>query len=188
VPMGVLALLCAFIGLAPLAVAPVLDRAAATWAPEMSTLLSRSVVLAPLGWVTVVSLALTAAAFLGGNWLALRVRAAPAGVGTWDCGFAAPSARMQYTSSSFAQMLVGMFGWALRPTVHGQPPHGLFPSPGQFQSHVPDTVLDRLLVPGGRATERAFHRLRWLQRGSVHAYLVYILATLVWLLVWHGGR
>ena len=34
---------------------------------------------------------------------------------TWGCGYAAPSRRMQYTSSSFAQLLVGPNG-APRPT------------------------------------------------------------------------
>ena len=95
---------------------------------------------------------------------------------------------MQYTSSSFAEMLVGMFRWALRPSIHLHGPRGLFPAKGHFTSHVPDTVLDRVLVPGSRAAGRGFHWLRWVQRGSVHAYLLYILATLVWLLVWHGGR
>jgi hydrogenase-4 component B len=186
-PMGMLALLCVFIGLGPLVVAPVLDRVAATWAPEMSGALSRSAALAPLGSVTIVSLLLAAGIVAAASWLHARTRAAPA-VGTWDCGFAAPSARMQYTSSSFAQMLVGMFRWALRPSVHNPHPSGFFPATTQFSSHVPDTVLDRVLVPGGRVTARGFHWLRWLQRGSAHAYLVYILATLVWLLVWRGGR
>jgi hydrogenase-4 component B len=95
---------------------------------------------------------------------------------------------MQYTSSSFAEMLVDMFRWALRPTVHLHGPRGLFPTKGHFASHVPDTVLDRMLVPGSRATARGLHWLRWVQRGSVHAYLLYVLATLLWLLIWHGGR
>jgi hypothetical protein len=138
--------------------------------------------------VTVVSLLLAAGIVAAASWLNTRTRAAPAAVGTWDCGFAAPSARMQYTSSSFAQMLVGMFRWALRPSVHSPHPKGLFPAPAEFSSHVPDTVLDRVLVPGGRVTARGFHWLRWLQRGSAHAYVVYILATLVWLLLWREGR
>jgi hydrogenase-4 component B len=187
-PMGVLALLCAFIGFGPLVVAPVLDRAVATWASEMAGALSRSAALAPLRSVTLVAFLLAAGIFALGAWLLARTRAAPAGVGTWDCGFAAPTARMQYTSSSFAEMLVGMFRWALRPSFRLHGPRGLFPAKGQFASHVPDTVLDRVLVPGSRATARGFHWLRWVQRGSVHAYLLYILATLVWLLVWHGGR
>lgn len=187
-PMGVLALLCVFIGFGPLVVAPVLDRAASTWASEMAGTLSRSATLAPLRPVTLVAFLLAAVIFALGAWLLARTRAVPAAVGTWDCGFAMPTARMQYTSSSFAEMLVYMFRWALRPSVHVRGPRGLFPTKGHFTSHVPDTVLDRVLVPGGRATVRGFQWLRWVQRGSVHAYLLYILATLVWLLVWHGGR
>jgi hydrogenase-4 component B len=186
-PMGVLALLCVFIGVGPLVVAPVLDRAAATWASEMAGALSPAVALAPLRPVTLVAFLLGAMIVALGAWLLARTRVA-ASVGTWDCGFAAPTARMQYTSSSFAEMLVGMFRWALRPSVHLRGPRGLFPVEGSFTSHLPDTVLDRALVPGSRAAARGFHWLRWVQRGSVHAYLLYILAVLVWLLVWNGGR
>jgi hydrogenase-4 component B len=188
VPMGALALLCVLIGLGPLVVVPVLDRAAAAWASEMAGTLSSAAALAPLRPITLLAFLLAAVMLALGGWLFARTRAAPAGVGTWDCGFALPTARMQYTSSSFAEMLVGMFKWALRPSVHVQRPRGLFPAKGQFTSHVPDTVLDRVLVPASRATARGFRWLRWVQRGSVHAYLVYILAALVWLLVWQGGR
>jgi hydrogenase-4 component B len=37
---------------------------------------------------------------------------------TWDCGYAAPSPRMQNTSSPFAETFVRMFSWALRPDRH----------------------------------------------------------------------
>jgi hypothetical protein len=49
-------------------------------------------------------------------------------------------------------------------------------------------VLDRLLVPAAETTGRGLGWFRWVQRGSVHAYLVYILATLVWLLLWQRGH
>jgi hydrogenase-4 component B len=187
-PMGVLASLCALIGFGPLLVAPLLNRAAAAWAPDLASGLPRLTTLAPLASVTVVCGLLAATVAAAGGWLFAHTRRMPAAVGTWDCGFAAPSARMQYTSSSFAQMLVGMFRWVLRPKVHQHRIRELFPEPSRFDTHVSDIVLDELLVPGGRATARGFQWLRWLQRGSVHAYLVYILATLVWLLVWRGGR
>jgi hydrogenase-4 component B len=188
-PMGGLAFLCVFIGFGPLMVAPILDRAAGAWASEMVGRLSPAAALAPLRPVTFVAFFLAAGLLGLGAWLLARTRAVPVGlVGTWDCGFARPTARMQYTSSSFAQMLVGLFRWALRPSVHAHGPRGLFPAAGHFESHVPDTVLDRLLVPAGRTTARGLQWLRWLQRGSVHAYLLYILVTLVWLLIWHGGR
>jgi hydrogenase-4 component B len=187
-PMGLLAALCAVVGFGPLLVAPVLDRVAGAWAPDLAGSLHRTATLAPLLPVTVVGVLLAATVAALAGWLSARTRHAPASVGTWDCGFAAPSARMQYTSSSFAEMLVGMFRWALRPKVHGYRPQGPFPAADRFTSHVPDAVLDGLLVPGGQAAVRGFRWLRWLQRGSIHAYLLYILATLVWLLVWHGGR
>jgi hypothetical protein len=117
----------------------------------------------------------------------MRARRAPARVGTWDCGYAAPSARMQYTSSSFAQMLVGMFAWALRPHTARPKPFPPFPGPAHFESHVPDTVLDRMIVPGARTVGGWLGWFRWVQLGSAHAYLLYILVTLVILLLWKGG-
>jgi hydrogenase-4 component B len=187
-PMGVLASLCVFIGLGSLLVVPVLDRVAAAWASDLAGRLSSSAVLAPLVSVSVLCVVLVATLIAVGAWLHVRTRNTLAPVGTWNCGYAAPSSRMQYTSSSFAEMLVGMFRWALRPQLHPPRIRGLFPGPTGFASHVPDTVLDGILLPGGRAAGRGFRWLRFLQRGSVHAYLLYILATLVWLLVWHGGR
>ena len=183
-PMAVLALACAFIGLGSPLVAPALDRAAAAWAPEQA--LTHAAALAPLRIVSALGAALVVVLLAAGGWLALRTRR-PSWAGTWDCGYAAPSVRMQYTSSSFAQLLVGMFAWALRPRIHRPAPRRLFPAPEAFSSHVPDTVLDQVLVPAGHAVGHGLRWFRWVQRGSVHAYLVYILATLVGLLVWQGG-
>jgi hydrogenase-4 component B len=187
-PMGVLASLCVFIGFGSLLVVPVLDRVAAAWTSGLPGGLPRLAGLAPLVPISVLCVVLVAALIAAGGWLRARTRDAPAAVGTWGCGYAAPSSRMQYTSSSFAEMLVGMFRWALRPRVHLPRPRGLFPELTRFASHVPDTVLDGILLPGGRAAGRGFRWSRFLQTGSVHAYLLYILVTLVWLLVWQGGR
>jgi hydrogenase-4 component B len=183
VPMGVLALACAFIGLGSPLVAPVLDRAVRAWAPEL--LLPRTVTLAPLGTVTLVGAALAAASLVIAAWLGVRTRA-HASTGTWDCGYLTPTARMQYTSSSFAETLVALFGWALRPRVHRPGPLATFPRGERFTSHVPDMVLDEWLMPAGQAVGHGLRWFRWVQRGSIHAYLVYILATLVGLLVWQA--
>jgi hypothetical protein len=185
-PMGALAGACVFIGLGSPLVAPVLDRVVSGWAPDLG--LTPTIRLAPLTTVTALGGGLLITTLALGASLAVRTRRAAAPVGTWDCGYAAPSVRMQYTSSSFAQALVGMCRMALRPHVHRRGVPALFPDDGSFESHVPDVVLDELLTPGVRATARGLGWFRWLQRGSLHAYLVYILATLVWLLVWQRGR
>jgi hydrogenase-4 component B len=92
-------------------------------------------------------------------------------VGTWDCGYVAPGPTMQYSSSSFAQTLVGLFSWALRPKVTNPDTRGLFPHPEAFTSNVADVVLDSILIPAAATGQRACVRwFRWVQRGSMQAY------------------
>jgi hydrogenase-4 component B len=188
-PMAALALACGFIGAGSPLVAPVLDRAARAWAPDVAASVSSTASLAPLVMITALCGALAFALLAVAAWLVLRTRRIAAdSVGTWDCGYAAPSARMQYTSSSFARGLVDLYSWALRPRIHRPDRAGPFPREATFSSHVPDVILDHMLVPATQTTGRRLGWFRWIQRGSVHAYLVYILATLVWLLLWQRGR
>ncbi len=175
-PMGVLAGLCVAIGLAPAAVAPMLDRAVAAWAPGAAPAPLAS--LAPLGIVGGIAVALVAVT-LAVAVVAGRRRPAVAGVPTWDCGYARPSARMQYTASSFAQPLVTLFRWVLRPSSHVVPVAGPFPGPSALQSHVGDTFLERLILPAYHALERRLRWFRVLQQGSVQQYLFYIAATVL---------
>ena len=48
--------------------------------------------------------------------------------GTWDCGYARPTARMQYTASSFAQPLTDLFQIFLGTRKHGAAAAGLLPA------------------------------------------------------------
>jgi hypothetical protein len=91
---------------------------------------------------------------------------------------------MQYTSSSFAEMLVALLGWALHPSRHAPRLEGPFPTAARFDSHVPDTVLERAILPTFSLADRIAARLRPFQHGSLHLYLVYILAALLALLLW----
>jgi hydrogenase-4 component B len=177
-PMIALAACCFLIGLAPALVAPALDSAAAAWG--VRTPLTAA---APLGKITLAAVLLLAALGFTAAVLALRVRGSSAAP-TWDCGYAAPTPRMQYTSSSFAQILVGLFAFALRPREQAPRLAGPFPAAAAYHGEVPDAVLDRILLPFMRATANAFESLRFIQRGNVQAYLGYILLTLVLLLVW----
>jgi hydrogenase-4 component B len=178
-PMAALALACFAIGLAPALAAPVLDAAASVFGVT-----ARLGAAVPLGALTTAGLVLLATVAALGAALAWRVRGAAAAP-TWDCGYAAPSARMQYTASSLAQTLVGLFSFALRPHASRPKLAGPFPVSAAFRSHVPDPVLDGLVLPGARHVARAFESLRFLQDGNAQAYLGYILLTLVLLLlVW----
>jgi hydrogenase-4 component B len=91
---------------------------------------------------------------------------------------------MQYSSSSFAQILVELFSWVLRPQVHMPKICSIFPQREKYHSHVPDIILDGFLIPTARLGESVFRKLRGLQSGSEHAYLLYILLTILVLFLW----
>jgi hydrogenase-4 component B len=184
-PMSVLVACCFVIGLAPQLVAPVLEQGIAAWEPKATVTAARLTVLAPLGWISGMGAVLIAGLALSGGYLWTRLRAGAVEYGaTWGCGYLAPNTRMQYTSSSFAQMLVTLFGWALRPRIHRPRNLPLFPQKSVFHSEVPDTVLDEAVLPAFGFVAWLFSWLRILQQGNVQIYLLYIFVALVALLLW----
>lgn len=189
-PMAVLGVTCLFIGLCAPLVGRVLNSAVLAWAGSSTGLTAQRLpdlnAIAPLMRVSAISAALLLAAVLFATWLSSRekTRGAETRVGTWDCGYAAPTVRMQYTSSSFAEMLVGLLAWALRPRTKPPQLTQIFPTAAAFQSHVPDTVLDLALRPSVALIARFLGSLRTLQHGNVHVYLLYLLATVIALLLW----
>lgn len=184
-PMVVLAAICLAIGLAPGWLAPVLGRAVADWAPGAQDAPQRLAQLAPLGWMTGMGLALISALAIVGVALAALVhRGGAERSATWGCGYAAPTARMQYSSSSFSEMLVRLFGWALRARLHGPKELPIFPRKAAFHSDLPDLVLDEAVLPTFRYGARMFSALRVLQQGRIQIYLLYIFLALITLLLW----
>jgi NADH:ubiquinone oxidoreductase subunit 5 (subunit L)/multisubunit Na+/H+ antiporter MnhA subunit len=182
-PMVALALMCAAIGVgafalgAPLAAAAQIALAASSAHPE-----------APFAALSLLALGLLA--LVGAVALGLRLRLARSTHSrgpTWDCGYAAPGARMQYSASSFAAILVRAFAFVLTPQVRALRLAGIFPAPSAFHSHVPDAVLDGLVLPASRGLANLLGRLRVLQQGSVHAYLLYVWIALVALLAVSGA-
>jgi hydrogenase-4 component B len=183
-PMLVLVGCCIFIGLAPPVVARPLDQAITAWAPDMPAAELQLARLAPLGWISTLAVGLLGAILALGLWLRSRLQGAVAYAETWGCGYAAPGPTMQYTSSSFAEMLVHFFRWALRPNVHQARIEGLFARSGSFESHIPDTVLDKLLWPAFRSAAWLFSWFRVLQQGHIQLYLSYLFIALLALLLW----
>lgn len=108
---------------------------------------------------------------------------------TWGCGYVRPTARMQYTGRSFAEMMAEhLLPRFLRPHPTRQAPYGLFPAPGEFSSECTDPVSDKVYEPFFRKWADRFSRLRVLQQGKLHLYLVYILLTVVLAFAWVSLR
>ncbi len=183
-PMVALAACCLVIGVFPASVLGVLDQGVQTWAgPTFKPVALATLV--PAWWVTGLNLALLGFLAAGMWWLLGRLRAGSyRAVGTWDCGYAAPTARMQYTASSLAGILVGLLGRVLRPAVHRPRLDGLFPRSADFESHTPEVVLDRLVAPALRRLERLVGRLRFLRAVRPQVYILYIFVAVVGLFLW----
>jgi hydrogenase-4 component B len=184
-PQGVLIVVCFLIGLAPSLVAPLLERGISTWAPGLNEAGPGLVTLAPLRWITGMGLGLVTALLVAAALLRLRLQhTIVSNASTWGCGSSAPTPRMQYTSSSFAQMLVGFFAWALHPRTRRPGKLPLFPEKSAFKSEVLDFVLDLAVLPTFRFGGWLFSWFRVFQQGSIQIYLLYIFITLIALLVW----
>ena len=97
---------------------------------------------------------------------------------------------MQYTSGSFGGLGTEWFGWLLRPERKLHRPDGPLPAAASFKERVPETVLERVLIPIAQAFLRFSAVTRRLQHGRLQAYIVYVLAALLALgmLVVLGGR
>lgn len=183
IPMGVLAAACVIIGLFP------------TWFMKMAiqavaalNLGYGRIPLAPFVPLTA-GITRAAAIFLAVVMLlwALRLllyHGKPVDrAGTWGCGFTRPTARMQYTSASFAASILDFFRPVAPRREEHQPIEGRFPAPTRYQSHVHDIAesnIGRLIV---RPVLFFFDKLRWLQHGDIHLYIGYILLAIVVALV-----
>ena len=95
---------------------------------------------------------------------------------TWDCGYAFPTARMQYTGGSFAGTVSGWFRWILRPEGALHRPRGVAPAPSRRLERIPETVLERGIGPVAGAVLAVSTAVRRLQHGRLQSYFLYLLA------------
>jgi hydrogenase-4 component B len=186
--MLVIGTACVAIGLAPVLFWPAVLRAVDAWNPGWAGG-GTAVPLSSLGMVHVL-LAVVALAAIA--WLWRRVRhGGLARALTWDCGYATPTPRMQYTAGSFAGIITEWFAWILQPERHEQRPEVLLPASASFSQHTPETVLERIVEPAGGLVMRASLAARRLQHGRVQLYLLYSLigvAALGTLVFFESGR
>jgi len=184
---GILALLCLLLGILPTAVIGLLNSV-----PEQ--LLEQGLQQATANswlWLTPVS-ARTASygaplvavtlfiVLVLGLWVFGRGIRRVRRCNTWDCGFAPPSAAMQYTASAFSQPIRRVFGllFHIRESVEvqddGRPRHSL---------QVDDRAWRIFYVPVERLVESAARQVVRLQSGSIRTYLGWTLGTLL-ILLW----
>jgi hydrogenase-4 component B len=194
--MGILAVLCVGLGLAPMIVVPLLDRITG---PLTGVSISDKV-LALDGWALApvnmefssVSPPMLAAMLIVGGLLGLFLaflfggRLMSRSYKTWGCGITL-SPRMEYTATGFVQPIKRVFSSIYQPTVKLETEFleesRYFAKQRRFEFHIEPVFEKYLYNPMVDVVVRIADRLRILQAGSLHLYLAYIFVTLVILLL-----
>jgi hydrogenase-4 component B len=194
--MGILAMVCVLLGLAPMVVVPMLDRVVSPFAGVSI----EGKVLALDGWALapvnvefsslsppVLALLLAALSMLGlglvvvfGGLVKRRYSK------TWGCGINL-TPRMEYTATGFVQPIKRVFSTIYQPTVKLETEFleesHYFAKRRRFEFHIEPVFQKYLYDPVVAFFTTTANRLRVIQAGSLHLYLTYIFVTLIVLLL-----
>jgi hydrogenase-4 component B len=105
---------------------------------------------------------------------------------TWDCGQRMLTPQMEYTATGFSKPIRMIFKALFRPRREVQLEYDFsryFATTIRFESHVEEVFERRIYRPARILILRASRRIRAIQAGSIHAYLLYIFITLLLLLL-----
>jgi hydrogenase-4 component B len=194
--MGLLAAACVALGLFPTQFIRLLDPLTQQLTgQQLSGQLSAAngLVLTALagkgGTVSTSGLALMAVCLLPipfGLWLVFARKAKVRRGPTWDCGQRGLTPQMEYTATGFSKPLRMIFKALFQPHREVQREYDFSPyfaTTIRFDSHVEEVFERQIYRPGRILILRASRRIRRLQAGSIHAYLLYIFVTLLLLLM-----
>ena len=196
VGMGILTVACVLLGLFPTAFIRLLDPLTQQLIGEqISTQLNLAggFVLGSLskypGTISMSGLVLTAVCLLPvplALWLVFgrqtRTRRGP----TWACGQPGLTPQMEYTATGFSKPVRMIFKALFQPRRDVQREYDFSPyfaTNIRFESHIEEVFVERLYRPLRVWILRVSRRVRALQAGSIHAYLLYIFLTLLLLLL-----
>jgi hydrogenase-4 component B len=196
IAMGLLAVVCVLLGLAPMVVVPMLDRVISPFAGvsiEGKVLALDGWALAPVNVefsslsTPVLALLLVALSMLG-----LGLVAAFGGLvkqryyKTWGCGINL-TPRMEYTATGFVQPIKRVFAAIYQPTVKLETElleeSRYFAKRRHFEFHIEPVFQKYLYDPVVACFIGMAERLRVIQGGSLHLYLAYIFVALIVLLL-----
>ncbi|MBU3914753.1 hydrogenase, partial [bacterium] len=182
ISMGILAALCALMGVFPEMVTRMSIKAVSALGPGYSDI-SLSPFIEMTGNIT-----RYAAVFLAVFLVIFAIRTLLykgkkiTQSGTWGCGFTQPTVKMQYTGSSYTASILELFK-PFAPLKEDHPViKGRLPAKTRYHSRIEDIAelhLDKIVRP----ILFLFDKLRWIQHGDIHLYIGYILLTIILLLI-----
>lgn len=191
--MGVLAMACVVLGVAPALVLNPLSSTVGEFLGERPDLSFNFSSIAAAGvfatiapvWVAAILVLLIAAVFLG-----LRMSGANFKrryYETWGCGRALQTASFEYTAAAFANPFKRVFAVLFRSEeqteIESHPESRFFVKTITYRHEPRSIIEDSIYAPIAAAVRRIAMRARTVQSGNVHSYLLYILLGLLALLL-----
>ncbi len=104
----------------------------------------------------------------------------------WDCGLAGLTAQNEFTATAFSKPLRMIFGALFRPRREIQAEYEVspyYPKAIHFESEIEPTFETHFYRPLQHGILWIATRMRRLQQGSIHLYLLYVFVTLILLLL-----
>jgi hydrogenase-4 component B len=106
---------------------------------------------------------------------------------TWGCGRAIQTAAFEYTASAFANPFKRVFAFLYRPVEETEivvhPESRFFVKTITYRQDSRSVIEDSIYAPITAAVRRISMKVRAVQSGNVHSYLLYILIALLVLLL-----
>jgi hydrogenase-4 component B len=193
IPMALLAVACAVLGLAPgLILAPLAATAFDLTGARPDLRFNWNAVVANdgFGWVAPLWLGLGIVALIAAIPLILGFIGAEKGrrfYETWGCGRALQTARFEYTATAFANPFKRVFALLYRPVkdleIESHPDSRYFVRAMTYRNEGRLVLEETLYRPIVAFIQRLAREARIIQSGNVHSYLMYILIALVILLI-----
>ncbi len=194
--MGLLAIACLVLGVAPTAFLRLLDATAADLTGAHADLrFNWNVIVANDAFAAVSPLWIAVALVLLLALVPVVLRVIGANVGwrtyeTWGCGRALQTSRFEYTATAFANPFKRVFSLLYRPVkeldIQFHPDSRFFVETITYRNEARSIFEEALYGPMSRLVQWVAHRARVLQSGNVSLYLLYILVALVVLLALAG--
>jgi formate hydrogenlyase subunit 3/multisubunit Na+/H+ antiporter MnhD subunit len=92
---------------------------------------------------------------------------------TWGCGYTAPTAKIQYTASSFVKTYSKLFGLFFLISKREKEAQGIFPSEAHLETH-PYDKIEKWLIDFPTVNFKIFMgRFRFFQNGKLQFYILY---------------
>ena len=175
-PLAALAALCIAVAWVPAPITAALAGPVRSIVPFVDPALAAGAVR-PLGGLAIVLTVVIVAIGALRAWLVGRrpVRAAV----TWDCGYARPATRMQYTGASMAEPIGRLFAPLLRTRIERHGPTGYWPAGASWHARIIDRTVTDVYRPALGGLSAVMLRLRDLQEPRVTTYLRYVVLALL---------